>query len=228
MLPRTVGQQTRSQVAGCGSCEWRLTTPCVESPAGVAFSGQAVCQSVVRGCPAGDQLLRAWFRSGAGAWVEIALICLADGPPPTIAAIEGRARERFVRSLPVLDASFQPVTGVLAQLPVAFDTGQPAGRLVSSYAILGEPVTVRATPVWTWAFGDGAGLTTSDPGGAYPRLTVAHTYRRAGRFDVRTVAAWDADFMVDDLGPFPVAEPITQQAVLHVAVGEGRAVLAVR
>ncbi|MBK9740053.1 MAG: PKD domain-containing protein [Actinobacteria bacterium] len=228
VLPRSVARHTRAEVAGCASCEWRLTTPCVESPAGVAFSGQAVCQSVVRGCPGGEQLVRAWFRRGAGPWDEIALICRADGPPPTIAAIEGRARERFVRSLPGLRASFQPSTGVLAQLPVGFDSGQQGGRVTSTYEILGEPVTVSASPAWSWVFGDGAAVETSDPGGVYPHLAVAHTYRRAGRFEVRATTTWAADFMVDDLGPFPVTEPVSQEAILHVPVGEGRAVLAVR
>jgi hypothetical protein len=138
VLPRSVARHTRAEVAGCASCEWRLTTPCVESPAGVAFSGQAVCQSVVRGCPGGEQLVRAWFRRGAGPWDEIALICRADGPPPTIAAIEGRARERFVRSRRA--ARLLPaVHGVLAQLPVGFDL--PAGR--SGHQHLRDPGRAR-------------------------------------------------------------------------------------
>lgn len=36
---------------------------------------------------------------------------------------------------------------------------------------------------------------------------------------------WAATFTVDGLGPFPVVEPVRQQAALRLAVGEGRAVL---
>jgi hypothetical protein len=227
ILPGTIGRATRREVAGCEGCQWRLTTPCVESSAGVAFPGQAVCQSIVRGCPQGGELLRTWFRQPAEPWREIGLICLGDEGPVTTRQVRQRAMDRFVADLPPVRVTFDPPRGVLAQLPVVFSSGQEGGVLQRHYVLMGQSVTVQARPVWRWEFGDGVSLVTLDPGGAYPNTGVAHAYRRAGAQAVRLTTSWSASFDVGDLGPFPIPEPVDQHAALEVAVGEGRAVLAV-
>jgi len=227
ILPGTMGRDTRREVAGCAGCQWRLTTPCVESSAGVAFPGQAVCQSIVRGCPQGGELLRTWFRQPTEPWREIGLICLGDEGPVTIRQVRQRAVDRFVADLPPVRVTVNPPRGVLAQLPVIFSSGQEGGLLERQYVLLGQSVTVQARPSWQWDFGDGVSLVTLDPGGAYPNVAVAHAYRRAGAQPVRLTTYWSASFNVGDLGPYPIAEPVDQHARIDVAVGEGRAVLAV-
>ena len=63
--------------------------------------------------------------------------------------------------------------------------------------LLGLPVRVRATPArYAWAFGDGATLSTSDPGAAYPDLRTTHTYRQPGRVQVRLRTAYDGEYSV--------------------------------
>lgn len=228
VLPRSVDHGTREHVAGCLSCEWRLAAPCVVSTAGVPFPGQSVCQSVVRGCPATGELLRAWIRQPSQPWREIGLVCVGEGGPVTVSDLGRRAREQFVRDLPDLLAGFQPGRGVLAQVPVIFSSGQAGEPVSGVYSLLGETVTVSGTPAWTWQFGDGAALSTTDPGGPYPHAAVSHAYRRAGSFGVSVVTRWEATFTVGDLGPYPVAGSIDQDDRVVVAVGEGRAVLAVR
>jgi hypothetical protein len=86
-------------------------------------------------------------------------------------------------------------------------------------------VSVVATAMWQWRFGDGATLETLDPGGRYPHLGVAHAYRRAGAFRAECTTTWSATFSVDGLGPFPVSGPVVQHEARWLSVGEGRALL---
>jgi hypothetical protein len=229
LLPGTVSVGTRTKVASCAGCRWRLTTPCADQPApGTPFPGQVTCLSVVRGCPDMAELLRAWFEPPGGPWTDLGLVCIAQGGPVTVAALDRRAHAGFVADLPSLALRHEPATGVLTQLPVVFATQQPAGDQSAEYNLLGERVVVRATPTWTWSFGDGGALTTNTPGGRYPDLSVSHTYRRAGQYDVTVRTQWAAEFSVDGLGPFPITRAVNQESSGLVAVGEGRAVLAVR
>jgi hypothetical protein len=117
---------------------------------------------------------------------------------------------------------------VVTQLPVVFDSGQSGGAIRETFGLTGEQIVLEAVPSWRWEFGDGAALVTDDPGGAYPDMAVAHVYRAAGDYRVSIETRWTAQFTVDGLGPFPVADPVRQTATLRVSIGEGRAVLATR
>ena len=226
LLPGSVDSGTRSTVAACAACQWRLATPCLLSPLGHAFDGQSPCMSVVRGCAAGDQLLRAWFRDAVDPWREIGLVCIGPAGPQTVSDVGRAAAARFEQDLPVLTPMAQPERGVVAQVPVVFGTGQVAGGARYRYPILGTDVDLTAVPRWLWDFGDGARLHTDAPGGRFPLTGVTHPYRRAGEYRVGVTTTWTATFMIGDIGPFRVEEPITQDRRFTVLVGEGRAVLA--
>ena len=223
LLPAGVPTGTRREVASCPGCSWRLTSPCVQAP-GVGFDGQPACVGVVRGCP-GGHLMRGWFRPVDGAWRELGLVCLGPRGPVTVADVARAIAEEVPHRLPPLQPAGDPARGVLAQLPVVFRSGQGAGPLAWTDDILGSRVAVTARSAWTWSFGDGATLVTTDPGDRYPRGRVTHAYRGPGVMTVTCTARWQAEFTVDGLGPFPVTEPVQQDARLEVVVGEGRAVL---
>lgn len=224
ILPGSVPDETRHRVASCGDCGWRLTTPCVEPSLGTPFSGQAACVSVTRGCPHGE-LLRAWFHGPETGWQAIGLVCLGPGGPVTVSDVSQRVLDRVEQSVPPLRPSAQPSSGVLAQLPVVFVTGQPAGAQRWAMAVSGVRVELTASPRWVWSFGDGARLGTEDPGQRHPVGGVSHTYRASGTRTVDVTAEWSASFTAAGLGPFPVEEPVRQTATLGLVVGEGRAVL---
>jgi hypothetical protein len=77
----------------------------------------------------------------------------------------------------------------LARVPIYF--WSDAGRLFAiATSILGIGVNVALTPTFTWNFGDGATLTTSTPGGAFPDGTTTHTYQSAGRYSVNLAISW--------------------------------------
>jgi len=228
ILPASVGPSARTRVATCPDCHWRMSSPCAVVTAGTPFPGQVTCLSVTRGCPGGAELLRVWFQSGGGPWEELGLVCLPPGGPVTVTYVAAAVQTRFVKDLPPLRPAHEPVRGVLTQLPVVFASGQPAGPLEADYSVLGQAVHLIARPTWAWDYGDGGLQTTSRPGGPYPDLSVSHVYRVSGPRLVRVATAWTATFTVDDLGPFPILEPVSQEAASAVLIGEGRAVLAVR
>jgi hypothetical protein len=228
ILPGGVDVHTRREVAGCGDCTWRLTTPCIDTGLGNGFDGQPACQSVVRGCPGLRELLRAWTRPVGGSWRQAGLVCLDRRTPVTVAQIDRAVADAFTAELVPVGPTGQPGTGIVTQVPVLFDSGQPAGPERRTVQVLGETVRLTAWPAWTWQFGDGATLRTTDPGGRYPHAVVSHAYRRAGDYRVQVATEWTAEFTVDGLGPFPVTQVVTQAAGFGLRVGEGRAVLTPR
>ncbi len=61
--------------------------------------------------------------------------------------------------------------------------------------LLGTQVTVYPRILdYTWDFGDGDTLTTTDPGAPWPDGTVSYTYRKSGRYDVTVTVRWAADW----------------------------------
>lgn len=158
--------------------------------------------------------------AGPGAGVR------APAGPVTVVDVGRAVQARFERGIPALVPGFQPTQGILTQIPVVLDSGQPAGPRTWRLVLLGRDVTLTGTPTWSWQFGDGSGQETSDPGGRYPHLGVAHVYRRAGDYRVDCTTTWSGTFVVDGLGPFAVAEPVRQTEVRRIEVGEGRALLA--
>ena len=68
--------------------------------------------------------------------------------------------------------------------------------------LLGQNVTVRATPTtYTWNFGDGAKLRTSDPGHAYPDLRTTHTYTAPATTIITLTTTYRGDYSING-GPW--------------------------
>ncbi|MDP1877271.1 MAG: hypothetical protein Q8M17_06930 [Actinomycetota bacterium] len=227
VLPGSVDDGTRREVAGCQGCAWRLSTPCLEPGHGVAFDGTSPCASVHRGCSASYQALRAWFRPEGGRWRAIGIVCIGPAGPVTVVTVGRHVGERLERSVPPLRPRHQPSVGVVTQAPVAFAAGQSESGIDEQMTLAGLSVSLRARPGWDWSFGDGSRLSTDQAGGAYPDLSVAHAYRHAGRYWVAVTCSWVAEFSVAGLGPYPVPEAVNQHAEWLLPVGEGRAVLSV-
>ena len=210
-------------MATCAGCRWRLADPCAESGDPGAH---AACASVTRGCARSAQLLRVWHSDDGGAtWQDLGLVCIPPSGPVTVADVGSSVSEVFERVIPPNGLIHQPGKGVLPYLPVVFNSTQPSGLPPSEHVINGVSVTLYPRPSWTWEFGDGSTLRTSIPGSTYPDLAVSHTYSRGGRMQVRVTTTWSARYMIDDLGPFQVALPVTQVAEVVLPVGQARAVL---
>nr|WP_240894785.1 PKD domain-containing protein [Kineococcus siccus] len=108
--------------------------------------------------------------------------------------------------LPPATATLQPDSGQVA-INLAVNLMATAGQVTRTVDILGFPVTIRATPVtYRWTCGDGAVVgPTSDPGAPWPALTVTHTYRQPGNYEITLTTAYTAEYSVAGLGFQPIA-----------------------
>ncbi|TQK71578.1 hypothetical protein FBY23_3376 [Nocardioides sp. SLBN-35] len=68
--------------------------------------------------------------------------------------------------------------------------------------LLDQPVTLEATPAtYTWHFGDGQTTSTTEPGAAYPALTITHEYLRKGDYRPSLSTTYTGRYKVAD-GPW--------------------------
>jgi hypothetical protein len=105
---------------------------------------------------------------------------------------------RYFRTLPLphLTTHQQPPGNALVNLPVIFYTDSPTTQTFT-LDIRGFQVVITATATrFTWHTGDGADVTSTDPGAPYPHQTVTHDYH-AGSYTASLTTTWSATFTVD-------------------------------
>ncbi len=131
-----------------------------------------------------------------GDWDEVARACVditALNPPPSPGEVY-----RYFQTLPLPDlpTQQQPPGNALAGLPVVFYTDGPTTQTFT-VDIRGFTVDIVATATgFTWDTGDGAVLTTTDPGAPYPDHTISHDYR-SGTYTASLTTTWSGTFSVD-------------------------------
>ncbi|MBM3668771.1 MAG: hypothetical protein FJW97_01970 [Actinobacteria bacterium] len=213
-----VDEASRRDLSSCDGCAWRFAAPCQ------ADSGGNTCTSVIRGCPAGRELLRFWFAPRGRPWEDRGLVCLLGSEIVPVTRLGSDVRDRFERRVPRQNPSCEPESGAVTQLPLVCQSGQPGPAPVWDESLLGVDVRVQSIPVWRWDFDPGARLETTSPGGAYPDMSVTHTYRTSGVRLIRVTTEWRGSYTADGLGPFPLPA-IRQVAEIPVIIGQARAVL---
>ncbi|TYL44823.1 hypothetical protein FXB39_21440, partial [Nocardioides sp. BGMRC 2183] len=111
-----------------------------------------------------------------------------------------RAFQRL--SWPASDLKIQPING---RTLVNFDTNyytDDTTPITQTIRLLGRPITIEATPTeYHWHFGDHTNLTTTDPGAAYPNLTITHQYRHTGHYQPRLDTTYGGRYRVGN-GPW--------------------------
>ena len=108
-------------------------------------------------------------------------------PRPKRTQISTSALMDHVRSaIPQGVIEFSPRAGILIREPIYFRTTVPQ-RFTATIVVLEVPIQISLVARYTWNFGDGAFVTTSEQGGLYPVSTIRHTYTDAGtkRVDLR-------------------------------------------
>ncbi len=212
----------RRQAAECIDCSWRMTTACTS----LQFDTGS-CPASHVGCPRGLIRVRVWLKHGSGPWVLVGYACVGGAPPVTRSVVERSVHDASVAALPRLKPSYQPSSGALSGLPVVFSSGQSSdGLRQADLSVLGLEVRLDAQPRWTWSWGDGTSMSTSDPGGRYPRMAVSHTYLRTGHVRVVAAARWFAQYWVEGLGPYLVpGADLSQAAAVIVDVVPAHSVL---
>lgn len=158
-----------------------------------------------------------------GAWRHI-------GPPMCASAADitpGMVLSAF-RRLPLAPSPLvvQPDRGwVLVNKPTVVHAD--GGPQTLTTTILGTAVTITATPTsYAWDFGDGATLTTDDPGSPWPAGTLTHTYTGMGSFDLSLTTTWSATYTVaGDPAVHDVPGTATTRSSSRLEVRERRAYL---
>ncbi|MGY1812802.1 hypothetical protein [Blastococcus sp. SYSU D00820] len=134
--------------------------------------------------------------SPVGSWQGFITTCVDItelNPAPSPAEVF-----RYFQQLPLprLTTQQQPPGNALVGLPVVFFTDDPVTQTFT-VDIRGFTVDIVATAQsYTWHTGDGAHLTTTDPGAPYPDHTVTHDYA-AGTYTASLTTTWGATFSVD-------------------------------
>lgn len=123
-------------------------------------------------------------------------------PQPTLTLAD--IRHAFAElPLPTPTLVIQPPDGLtLVNFDTNFYTAQTQ-PLIRTVTLLGQRVTIRATPAaYTWTYGDGASRTTADPGAPYPDLRVTHRYERKGAYRTRLAVTYDGAYRLGGGGPW--------------------------
>ncbi|MCX6450372.1 MAG: PKD domain-containing protein [Actinobacteria bacterium] len=120
--------------------------------------------------------------------------------PKVVSAIS--LSDQLTQLIPMREIYYQPAGKVLAQVPVNFWT-TTNNVFTTAVVILGVGVSVNLTPTYTWDFGDGATLSTTNHGAPYPNGAVLHTYRKSGDITASLTVSWAGTWMADTLS-YPV------------------------
>lgn len=126
--------------------------------------------------------------------------CTDDQPTgPTLADVQKAFAEL---PLPAGTLVIQPPDGLtLVNFKTNFYTTSTA-PITATVTLLEQPVTLEATPAtYTWHFGDGETTSTTEPGAAYPRLTITHDYKLKGDYQPSLSTTYTGRYKIAD-GPW--------------------------
>ena len=97
--------------------------------------------------------------------------------------------DRLTKLLPTGGVAYQPAFEPLVQVPVIFWCDLP--KIFSTrFNIVGEVVDVTLRPSFSWSFGDGSVMQSTDPGAPYPAGSIQHAYLKEGTYLVTMLATW--------------------------------------
>lgn len=183
-----------------------------------ALGGSTTCAEPLT-CEGGQTVTYWWYTNPTGATVSQGFSCpgaapeIAAAPPQVTPGMVQRALERV--RLPEPDLSVQPPGGrTLINFETNFFTA--AEPFTETVTLLGRRVDLDISPSqFRWAFGDGEGLTTTEPGAPYPDLELTHTYLEQGQVRPQVTTVYTADYRVDGgpWQPVPGSVDITSDPV---------------
>lgn len=211
--------------AKCAHCHWRILPLCRSG----SLDDHRSCLNLPIKCPTGPA--EVWRANAVKAppvgdprWVYRGLMCLTTAPT-AIHPLQQEVRSAVLRYLPSLTPGAQPNTSTFVGLEVYFRSNQPTVFAPTSLVVAEQSVSLRAHPTWTWEFGDGTTLSTSNPGDVRPNGQVRHTYTRAGTYVVRVSCLWRGEFDAQGATGIPVPGLISQTASLNFHVRDARTLL---
>ncbi len=113
-------------------------------------------------------------------------------PQPPVAQSES-LNDRLIKALPTAGIAYQPEFEPLVGVPVYMWTDLPTS-FMTQVKIVGEIVDVALRPSFTWSFGDGTFLSTTDVGAPFPDGKIKHTYANPGTYVVTLISTWNGTY----------------------------------
>jgi hypothetical protein len=200
------GRRGRTGIAG-GPPPVTVTVPaCGGNEPNLAMPVEGLCAQAVSMCSdtTDPSDVMFWIYQGPpgvsapvpGQWRLVGQACLHTGEVSE-RAVPAFTVEDFRRlPLPAGGVRIQPAT-LRTLVNVETNVYVDSRPVVLTTTLLGMPVRVRATPAgYTWTFGDGSRLRTTDPGGPFPRMSTTHVYRLPGRWLVTLVTSYTGEYSV--------------------------------
>jgi hypothetical protein len=111
-------------------------------------------------------------------------------PPVTQSA---SLNDRLIKALPTAGIAYQPEYEPLVGVPVFMWTDLPTS-FMTQVKIVGEIVDVALRPSFTWSFGDGTFLSTTDVGAPFPDGKITHTYSNPGTYLITLISTWNGTY----------------------------------
>jgi hypothetical protein len=183
--PGSGGSQGGGGTNNCMGCTYRWVGICDPALANTGCGANA--------CPAGF-LMETLMITDPRLPTPIAGASECRSPTgATPAQVRLAAFDQFSQLLTTAHPSQQPVGSGVVNLPTLFATNTPPTQIFNE-TLLGVQVTLNVDASWTWDFGDGTTLTTTDPGGSYPIASVSHAYLVAGTSIVTLTTNWTGTF----------------------------------
>ena len=127
-----------------------------------------------------------------------ALFCNSDDQQPTLTLAD--VQEAFAElKLDPGTLVIQPPDGLtLVNFKTNFYTTTTTPTTLT-VTLLDQPVTIEATPAtYTWYFGDGQTTHTTEPGAAYPDLTITHEYLHKGDYRPSLSTTYTGRYKIGD------------------------------
>lgn len=101
--------------------------------------------------------------------------------------------DRLTKMVPTAGVAYQPEFEPLVKTDVYFWCDLPT-IFQSRVDIIGEIVDVTLRPSFTWSFGDGSVMSTTENGAAYPNGIIRHSYSKPGSYVITLLTTWNGSF----------------------------------
>lgn len=115
-------------------------------------------------------------------------------PTPQLPVAQSESlNDRLIKALPTAGIAYQPEFEPLVDVPVYMWSDMPTS-FMTQVKIVGEIVDVALRPSFTWSFGDGTFLSTTDVGAPFPDGKIKHTYANPGTYVVTLISTWNGTY----------------------------------
>lgn len=125
--------------------------------------------------------------------------------------------DRLIKLLPIGDINFQPDQDALVNMPVYFWTQTPQ-HFQAVVPILDLIVYVNLHATFTWNFGDGKFMITTNQGGPYPIGLITHTYNSNNNYPVNLKITWRGSWSVNGVTTPISGDGLTQSITRELSV----------